>query len=96
MIAPVVSISSLLAGIAVLLLGLGLLATALGVRAAAEGFPDSITGLVMSAYFGGFVIGTYVCPGIVRRVGHIRAFAVFAAMAGVLAFTHAVVVHQIV
>jgi MFS family permease len=76
-------------------MGLGLLGTALGVRAAAEGFPDAVTGLVMTAYFAGFILGTYVCPGIVHRVGHIRAFAVFAAMAGVFAFAHAMVVHPL-
>jgi MFS family permease len=93
---PIVSIASLLTGIAVLLMGLGLLATALGVRAAAEGFPDSVTGLVMSAYFGGFILGTFICPGIVRRVGHIRAYAAFAALAAVCAFAHALLVHPLV
>jgi MFS family permease len=95
-ITSIFSISSLLTGIGVLLTGLGLLGTALGVRAAAEGFPDAVTGLVMTAYFGGFILGTYVCPGIVHRVGHIRAFTVFAAMAGVSAFAHAILVHPLI
>jgi MFS family permease len=94
-IASIASISSLLTGTGVLLMGLGLLGTALGVRAAAEGFPDVVTGLVMTAYFAGFIVGTYICPGIVHRVGHIRAFAVFAAMAGVFAFAHAMVPHPL-
>jgi MFS family permease len=89
-------ILSLLAGIGVLLMGLGLLATAMGIRAAAAGFQDSVIGIIMSAYFAGFILGTYVCPGVVRRVGHIRAYAVFAALASVCAFAHALIVHPVV
>ena len=96
MISVIVSISSLLAGIGLLLMGLGLLGTTLGVRAAAEGFPDGVIGLVMSAYFGGFILGTYLCPGIVRRVGHIRAYSAFAAIAAVCAFAHALLIHPFV
>lgn len=95
MIASIIAISGLLTGIGVLLMGLGLLGTALGVRAAAEGFPDMITGLVMTGYFAGFILGSYVCPRIVRRVGHIRAFAVFAATASVISFAHAMVIHPL-
>lgn len=95
MIPIIVSISSLLVGIGLLLTGLGLLGTILGVRAATEGFPDGLTGLVMSAYFAGFVLGTYLCPGIVRRVGHIRAYSAFAAIASVCAFAHALLINPL-
>jgi MFS family permease len=38
-------------------------------------------GLVASAYYMGFLAGALTCDRIVTRVGHIRAFAVFAAVA---------------
>ena len=93
MLAVVVSITSLLLGVGILLLGSGLLGTLLGLRAGVEMFGEATTGLVMSAYFLGFALGTYLCPAIIRRVGHIRAFAAMAAIASVTAILHALIVH---
>jgi MFS family permease len=42
----------------------------------------------MSAYFAGFVYGTYACPVIIRRVGHIRAFATMASIASCQPLLH--------
>ncbi|MDF1553216.1 MAG: MFS transporter [Deferrisomatales bacterium] len=86
--AVILSVSALLLGISVLLVGSGLLGTLLGVRAALESFPAVVIGPVMSAYFLGFVVGTYLCPPVIRRVGHIRAFAAMAGLAAASAFAH--------
>src|SRR5262249_6696410 len=40
-----------------------------------------IVGAAASAYFVGFLIGTLTCQRVIRRVGHIRAFGVFAVSA---------------
>jgi MFS family permease len=72
--------------------GIGLLFTALGLRAGLMDFPVTVTGLVMSAYFAGFILGTYVCPAIIRRAGHIRAFAAMASVASTMPILHALVV----
>lgn len=72
---------SLLAGAAVLLLGNGLQGILIPVRASLENFPTSVIGLLASAYSVGFVAGCFLIPYMVRRVGHIRAFAVLAAVA---------------
>ena len=72
---------SLLFGIGLLLVGIGLLFPVLGLRAAVAEFPVWVTGLVMSAYFAGFMLGTYLCPVLIRRVGYIRAFAAMASIA---------------
>ena len=79
MIRHVVPISALLAGVALLLLGNGLLGTLLAVRGSLEGYSDFLLGLVGSGYFAGYLIGTVVAPPLIRRIGHIRAFAFFAA-----------------
>jgi MFS family permease len=47
---------------------------------AAEGLPTTVTGMVLSCYFLGLLCGSLVCHRLIQRVGHIRAFAVFAAM----------------
>jgi len=92
MLSTVSSISSLLAGIAILLTGMGLMGTMLAVRAGVEQFSDGVTGIVMAAYFVGFSVGAYVCPAVIRRVGHVRAFAAMASIASTTAIVHAMVV----
>lgn len=72
-----------------LVVGTGLLFAAIGARAGSANFSPLVTGLVMSAYFAGFVYGTYACPAIIRRVGHIRAFAAMASIASSLPLFHA-------
>ncbi len=82
------NIAILLIGTGVLLLGQGLLITLLPVRAAAEGFTTTWIGYMGGAYSGGFAIGCIIGPSLVRKVGHIRTFAGFAALAaaGTLAY----------
>jgi MFS family permease len=71
----------LLIGMGVLMLGAGLQSTLLGLRATLEGFPTPVTGVIMSCYYVGYVLGTLVAPPLLRQVGHIRVFAALAAIA---------------
>lgn len=93
MFRSVTLISSLLFGMAVLMSGTGLLGTALALRAGAEAFSPAVTGVVMSAYFIGYVAGTFLCPGIIRQVGPIRAFAAMASVASAAILCHAMLVN---
>jgi MFS family permease len=68
-------------GMGVLMLGAGLQSTLLSLRATLEGFPTIVTGVIMSCYYGGSVVGTIIAPPLLRRVGHIRVFAALAAVA---------------
>ena len=92
MVAAVASSWALFLGIALIMLGNGLQGTLLGVRASLEGFPTAITGLVMSAYFAGFLAGSTLVPHLVRRVGHIRVFAALASLASAAVLLHSVFV----
>ncbi|PPJ44121.1 MULTISPECIES: MFS transporter [unclassified Pseudoxanthomonas] len=74
-------LTALLTSVALLLGGNGLLGTLLAVRSQTEGWGEQTTGLVMSGYFIGFFLGTFTAPPLIRRVGHIRAFAFHAALA---------------
>jgi len=78
----------LLLGMGILMLGAGLQSSLLGVRATAEGFPAVVTGLVMSCYYVGYLVGTIMAPRLLRRIGHIRAFAALAAIASAAALVH--------
>jgi MFS family permease len=65
----------------VLMLGAGLQGTLLGLRATLEGFPTPVTGIIMSCYYVGYLLGTAAAPRLLRQIGHIRVFAALAAIA---------------
>jgi MFS family permease len=82
----------LLLGMGVLMLGAGLQGTLLGVRATLEGFAPPVIGAVMSCYYVGYLVGTKVTPYFVGRVGHVRVFAAFTAVASVTILLHSALV----
>jgi MFS family permease len=81
MLAAVRSCWALFLGIALMMLGNGLQGSLLGIRASLEGFPTTLTGVLMSGYFAGFLIGSVLAPRLVARVGHVRVFAALASLA---------------
>lgn len=87
---------SLLAATAILLLGSGLLGTLVALRAGAESFSQSMIGLIMSGFFMGYVIGSYLCPHVIRNFGHIRSFSVFAALGCVSVLLHGLIIDPVV
>lgn len=89
MLALFMSVAALMLGVAILNFGNGLFGTFLSLRMNLETFPTEVTGLVMSAYYAGFVVGAYRCDRIINRVGHIRAFAAFAAAVSAVALVAA-------
>ena len=92
MIPILLPIGALLSGIGLLLMGTGLLNTLLPLRGSAEGFSDQTLGLLGSAYYAGFIIGTWVCPRLIRRMGHIRSFAFCAAATAAAILLHVLIV----
>ncbi len=71
---------ALLFGMFLLMLGNGMQGTLLGLRGAIEGFSADQMAYVMSAYFLGFLGGSRMTPGMIRRVGHVRVFAAMASI----------------
>jgi MFS family permease len=57
----------------------GLMNSLLSINMRLSGYNDQVIGLVMSANYLGILLGIFLCQGIVRKVGHIRSFAAFAA-----------------
>lgn len=90
------SSSPLLLSVAALLSGTGLFGTLLAVRGGIEGYSPGVLGLVMSGYFVGYLVGTFVNPHIISRVGHIRSFAIFAALASSTAMLHVLCTYPLV
>jgi MFS family permease len=71
----------LLLGMGVLMLGAGLQSTLLALRATLEGFSPPVTGFIMSGYYVGYLLGTFIAPPLLRKIGHVRVFAALAAVA---------------
>src|SRR5690606_7831565 len=84
-------ISALMLGTALLLTGSGLLGTLIALRGSLEGYSDQMLGLMGSAYFVGFLVGTYLVPPLIRRMGHVRAFSFFAAAIAAFMLLHVLV-----
>ncbi len=83
---------ALLAGFGILMLGDGLQGTLLPVRAGLAGFSTTLTGLIMSAFYVGFLLGSLTTPWLTVRVGHVRVFAAFAAISSTAILVHALFV----
>lgn len=86
---PVRAASSLLLTTAFLLSSIGLLGILIPVRGTEAGFNEALLGALAGVYYVGFLIGTFVIPALVRRIGHIRAFAFGATCAASVALLHA-------
>ncbi len=92
MLRSIWSISSLLGGMGILISGSGLLGIQLGLRGVQEDFGNLVLGVVMSAFYIGYLAGAWICPPLIMRVGHIRAFSSFAATAAVVALMYGLAV----
>ena len=85
-------ISSLLLAASILLAGNGLQGTLLSIRANIDGFALPVIGLLLSAYFIGFIAGCRYAPRLIAKVGHIRTFTALASVASASALAHAIFV----
>jgi len=66
---------ALLLGMFLLQIGNGMQGSLMGVRGEIEGFSTFELSLISAAYFLGFLGGSRMTPGFIRRVGHVRVFA---------------------
>ena len=93
MLAVISPVRSLLLAIFMLMAGSGFMATLISLRLEQAGLSTIVIGAVATAYFAGLMVGALRAGRIVRRVGHIRAFAAFVALLsastlGYAQFTH--------
>ncbi len=79
-----ISIFALLAGTMFLYFGNGLQGLLLPVRGAAEHYSNSVLGFLGTFWAIGFVLGCFFAPQVVRRTGHVRAFASFIALNAII------------
>lgn len=91
----VVAIAALIASILLLICGNAFLMTLLGVRLSLENMPPTLIGSILVCYSFGFVAGTLGANQVIARVGHIRTFAAFAAIAACAALLHPLWLHPV-
>lgn len=75
-------------GVTLVLAGSGLFNSVTSFRFGTQNMSASAAGIVLSGYFFGLIAGALRCPQIVGRIGHIRAFAAFSALAASSILVH--------
>lgn len=90
------NVASLLLGYALMIMANALFNTLLGIRMELEQFGATVTGMVMSAYFVGLLIGARSVSRVITRVGHIRCFGLFASIISITALVHILWVDPVV
>jgi len=88
MIATLKSFLPLFIATVFLTMGNGLMSSLLSINMRLQGYGDQVIGLVMSGNYLGILIGVYFGQRVVQKVGHIRGFAVFAAVITAVSLTH--------
>lgn len=93
MISAIRSTRSILPAILVLMCGSGFITSLIGLRLEAAGARTPLIGLVATAYFAGLLLGSIRIPPLVRRVGHIRAFAAVVSLLSASTLSYALYQH---
>lgn len=84
----VISLAAMFASLAFFTAGTALLTTVLALELANAGFSAGALGLVLVCHSIGFVLGTRFATRVMRRVGSVRSFSAFAAVACAAALIH--------
>lgn len=79
----------------ILIGGNGLQGTYIALRGLSEGFSASTIGLISAAYSIGFALGCISVTRLLRRIGHIRAFATMAAVASAASIAMPLIIHPL-
>ena len=90
----IVKISALLMSSALLMIAGGMHGLILPVRGSEEGFSLLALGLIGTGWSVGFISGSIAVPHLVRQVGHIRAYAVMAAIACMTILLNLIFIHD--
>ncbi len=93
MLAAIVPVGSLLLASFMHMAGSGVLSSLLAIRLEAQATGALVVGAAATAYFLGLTIGSRRVSHLVRRVGHIRAFAAFVSIFSVSALLYSVGQH---
>jgi MFS family permease len=91
----IIKIYSLLIGSALLMFGGGLQGLVISVRGAEENFSLTALGLIGTGWSIGYIAGSITVPMLVKRVGHIRAYSVMAAIGTITILLNLLMINDI-
>ena len=94
--AAIPALPALLLGFFLMQTGNTFQGTILSIRGEIEGFTLAQIGAVGAGFWAGVIIGSLCAARVIRRVGHIRTFAAFGAIAGAAPLVHLLVVNPFV
>lgn len=86
---PYLAAAAIMLGMGAMQFGFGLFGLFVPTRLTAAGVSPFVTSLVVTGWSFGFLLGCRFAPGIIASVGHVRAFAVFAALLAAMALVFA-------
>lgn len=95
MFRSVLPVTGLMVSTFFLLAGSGLTGVLLPIRAGIEGWTAITIGWIGFGYALCFTAGCFIVPRLVRRVGHVRVYAVLATMLAMAMLLHALFVHPL-
>jgi MFS family permease len=70
----------LFTGLALLLINAGVYSTLVGIRAELKNLPTIVSGGITTAYYAGFLLGSWYTLRALKQVGHIRVYAALASL----------------
>lgn len=82
------TLPSIMIAVFLFMMAVGLLNIFLSVRMSLNAVNAQVIGIIMACYFGGMMAGSLYARTIVARVGHIRSFTAFAAVATISVILH--------
>lgn len=92
---PYLAVGAVILSMIFLQAGNGILITLMPLAMGAAGISTAEIGIVATTYSVGFLAGCIGAPHVIKRVGHIRAFAAFAAMFSILCLALSIDVNTI-
>jgi MFS family permease len=86
---PYLAAAAIMLGMGAMQFGFGLFGLYVPTRLTATGVSPFLTSLVVTGWSFGFLLGCRFAPGVIATLGHVRAFAVFAALLAAMALVFA-------
>ncbi|MFT7476217.1 MAG: MFS family permease [Verrucomicrobiales bacterium] len=90
---PLLKMWALFLGVLLMMLGNGLQGTLVGVRSTNEDFATGVIGVILAAYYAGFLLGSRFTIRALGKVGHVRVFAALASLASTAFLIHSILVN---
>ncbi len=84
-----------LISLVIVMLGNGFFTTFASLRISIEGYPNIVIGLLNASYYAGLMLGAIYVERLIKRIGHIRSFAIMASINSLIIVIQAMMIGPI-